>query len=79
MDYSLPGSSVVHTYNYSAIKRNKRMLFAATQRHLETIILSEVSQKEKDRDFPGGPVVKTPRFHCRGNGLDPWSGNKDPT
>ena len=26
-------------------------------------------------DFPGGPVVKTPRFHCRGLGLDPWSGN----
>ena len=26
-------------------------------------------------DFPGGPVVKTPRFHCRGRGFDPWSGN----
>ena len=26
-------------------------------------------------DFPGGPVVKTPRFHCRGCGFDPWSGN----
>ena len=21
------------------------------------------------RDFPGGPVVKTPRFHCRGPGI----------
>ena len=20
-------------------------------------------------DFPGGPVVKTPRFHCRGHGV----------
>ena len=64
---------------YSAIKRNKRILFAATWIDLEIIILSEVSQKEKDRDFPGGPVVKTPCFHCRGNGLHPWSGNKDPT
>ena len=26
-------------------------------------------------DFPGGPVVRTPRFHCRGQGFDPWSGN----
>ena len=24
-----------------------------------------------DRDFPGGPVVKTSRFHCRGIGLTP--------
>ena len=27
------------------------------------------------RDFPGGPVVKTPRFHCKGSGFDPWSRN----
>ena len=27
------------------------------------------------RDFPGGPVIKTPRFHCRGHRFDPWSGN----
>ena len=26
------------------------------------------------RDFPGGPVVRTPLFHGRGHGLDPWSG-----
>ena len=25
-------------------------------------------------DFPGGPVVKTPHFHCRGFGFHPWSG-----
>ena len=29
-------------------------------------------------DFPGGPVVKTPRFHCRGRRFDPWWGNKIP-
>ena len=27
------------------------------------------------RDFPGGPVVKTALFPCRGHGFDPWSGN----
>ena len=34
---------------YSAIKRNKTELFAATWMNLEIIILSEVSQKEKDK------------------------------
>ena len=34
---------------YSAIKRNEIMPFAATWVDLEIIILSEVSQKEKDK------------------------------
>ena len=33
---------------YSAIKKNKIMSFAATWMELEPLILSEVSQKEKD-------------------------------
>ena len=33
---------------YSAIKKNKIMPFAATWLELNTFILSEVSQKEKD-------------------------------
>ena len=31
------------------------------------------------RDFPGVPVVKTPRFQCRGHRFDPCLGNWDPT
>ena len=31
------------------------------------------------RDFPGGPVVKTPFSQGRGHGFDPQSGNQDPT
>ena len=34
---------------YLAIKKNKIMPFAATWMELETLILSEVSQKEKDQ------------------------------
>ena len=26
------------------------------------------------RDFPGGPVVKTPHFHCEGHRFDDWLG-----
>ena len=36
---------------YSAIKKNKIMAFAATWMELEIIILSEVSQKEKDKYY----------------------------
>ena len=32
-------------------------------------------KKKKSRDFPGGPVGKTPRFHFRGHGFNPGSGN----
>ena len=42
---------VIHTYTmeyYSAIKRNERMPFAATQM-LESVILSEVCQTEKEK------------------------------
>ena len=34
---------------YSAIEKNEIMPFAATWMELETLILSEVSQKEKDK------------------------------
>ena len=27
-------------------------------------------------EFPGGPLVKTPCFHCRGCRFNPWSGNE---
>ena len=43
---------VVHTYTmdyYSAIKKNEIMPFAATWMDLEIIILSKISQKEKDK------------------------------
>ena len=59
------------------------MPFAATRMDLEIIILSEVSQREIQNlkndtgkikndtgDFPGGPVVKTPRIQCRGHRFD---------
>ena len=31
--------------------------------------------KSQNWEFPGGPVVRTLRFHCGGPGFNPWSGN----
>ena len=41
---------------YSAIKKNKIMPFAATWIDLEIIILSEVSQREKDKYYMISPI-----------------------
>ena len=60
---------------YSAIRKNETMPFAATRMNPEIITLSNISQKEKDRNFPAGPTVKTPHSQCRGPGFNPWSGN----
>ena len=38
----------------------------------------EMNENEKNRDFPGGPVVKTLHFHCRGKGSIPGWGTKIP-
>ena len=41
----------IYTMEYdSAIKKNEIVPFAATWMELETLILSEISQKEKDKD-----------------------------
>ena len=37
--------------------------------------LNSPAKEPMSREFPGGPVVKTLRFHCRGPGFGPWSGN----
>ena len=34
-----------------------------------------LTEKKMLREFPGCPVVRTPSFHCREHGFNPWSGN----
>ena len=41
-------------------------------------IITRVLLRGRLGDFPGGPVVKTPYFQCRGRKFDPWSGTKMP-
>ena len=33
------------------------------------------NEMQSPRVFPGSPVVRTPHFHCKGHGFNPWSGN----
>ena len=44
------------------------------------IILSSpaLTIKSQNRDFPGGPVVRTLYFHCREHKFSPWWVNGDP-
>ena len=51
IDTWMDKEDVVHIYNEILLshKKNEIMTFAATSRGLEIIILSKVSQKEKDK------------------------------
>ena len=42
---------------------------------LESPFLLELQAEDLPENFSGGPVVKTPRFQCRGHRLDLWLGN----
>ena len=47
--FKCPSKDIYTTEYYSAIKKNKIMPFAATWMELETLLLSEISQKEKGK------------------------------
>ena len=51
---------IVHIYNeilLSHLKKDKIMPFAATQMDLEILILSEVSQKDKDKYYLSDSII----------------------
>ena len=48
---------------------------AYTKREEKPFLGSKCSvEKEREKELPGGPVVRTLHFHCRGPGFDPRSG-----
>ena len=59
----------LRTYNLGTLgKMQVQSQTSATRGHF----------KNPQGDLPGGPVVKTPRFHCWGRAFHPWSGNRTP-
>ena len=53
-------------------------LLPAVYKGIKLILGHVVSDKKADVDFPGGPVVRTLYFQCRGLRFNPWSGSYDP-
>ena len=52
--------------------------------HRQIFLKSFLERKDNSKlqyswvgDIPGGPVVRTPCFHCRGHRFDSWSGYQD--
>ena len=41
--------------------------------------ITRVVLKNQNRDFPSGPVAKTPHFQCKGAGVPSRVGELDPT
>jgi hypothetical protein len=54
----------------------KALKIAAVIIVIFTIIMQAPNQKSFQRDFPGGPVVKTSHCHCRNIGSIPCGGTK---
>ena len=41
-----------------------------------TLFSKKVIPRNESWEFPGGPMVGTPSFHCRGHGKTPGQGTK---
>ena len=46
-----------------------------SKHHTQQWKTKSISSKIRNKDFPGGSVVKTPCFQCKGHGFDLWSGH----
>ena len=60
-----------------ACKVNKAAgaLFDSCQQPTVSPVRHIVVLRQAVREFPGGPVVRTLCFHCRGHRFEPWLGN----
>ena len=65
---SFPSFGNIHTHTCRDVPDTFRLAHIADLHDRIVIVV----MKEPTEDFPGGPVVKTLRFHCRGLKFDPW-------
>ena len=54
-----------------------RMLYCLSHLGSPWVVAICPEKNWRKKDFPGGPVVKTPAFQCRGRGFDPRSGSQE--
>ena len=54
---------------------NGKVSITSVEMEVKREELKALPSKGKQRDFPGGPVVKTLSFYCRGCRFDPCLGN----
>ena len=66
----LPSPPVSEAFPFSTLGAH------TIRRHLSLPVC--LSLNREGRDFPGGPLVKSPRSQCRGSGFNPWSGDQIP-
>ena len=55
------------------------LTFTYVNSYSRSIFLVCILKMHSYWDFPGGPVFKTPCSQCRVHGINPWSGNSEPT
>ena len=54
----------------------RRIFNHCATREVPDLLIFDILNKKCYRwDFPGGAVVRAPRFHCKGQGFNPWSRN----
>ena len=54
---------------------NESFTFKLYKVHITVQLLMFYQIKRRNRDFPGGPVAKSPHSQGREPGFNPWSGN----
>ena len=73
--FSLPPKETWHPLAITSLSLHPSQPLATTNLFSVSMDLPilEISYKWNHREFPGGPVVRILRFHCRGHGFNSWA------
>ena len=73
----IPSSAAGHLSRFCllSVMTNAAMHICAQVLGVDACFHFSGVETEEEREFPGGPVVRSRHFPCRGPGFNPWSGN----